>query len=77
MFEPLKHVTALNFLFMLKIRAHHFLTTIVLTDRSAYSYFIVVKYVGPGAGYMRHNICFRNCFSLFLQQLVRLNDNLG
>jgi hypothetical protein len=48
----------------------------MLTDRSEYRFFIVVKYVGPGAGNMRHNICFRNCFSLFLQQLVRLHDNL-
>jgi hypothetical protein len=25
---------------------------------------------------IRHNICFRNRFSLFLQQLVRLDDKL-
>jgi hypothetical protein len=36
----------------------------------------MVKYVDPGAGYMRHNICFRICFSLFLQQLVRLDDKI-
>jgi hypothetical protein len=48
-------------------RAHHFVTTIALTDWSAYSHFIVVKYVDPGAGYMRHN---RFLYSISFEPLL-------
>jgi hypothetical protein len=59
MFETLEHVTAQNFPLMSKLPRPrpHYLSATVLAERSTYTYFIEIKYVDLGAGYMRQHQC--------------------
>jgi hypothetical protein len=67
MFELLTNVTTPIFPFMFKpprpsLSYNH-------SCRSAYSYFIVVKNLDPGAGYMRHNL-FCDNISIFVPPFI-------